>query len=67
MARRHAPAPAILVIDAEAAHAEGVRFYESGPLFLAEKRAGEVSVPALVVNPFGWFATRPSDPMSNNS
>ena len=40
VARRHAPAPAILVIDAEAAHAEGVRFYESGPLFLAE------SVPA---------------------
>ena len=29
VARRHDPAPAILVIDAEAAHAEGVRFYES--------------------------------------
>ena len=40
VARRHDPAPAILVIDAQAAHAEGVRFYESGPLFLAE------SVPA---------------------
>lgn len=37
VARRHDPAPAILVIDAQAAHAEGVRFYQSGPLFLAEK------------------------------
>ena len=35
-ARRHDPAPAILVIDAQAAYAEGVRFYESGPLFLVE-------------------------------
>ena len=36
VARRHDPAPAILVIDAQAAHAEGMRFYESGPLFLVE-------------------------------
>ena len=36
VARRHDPAPAILVIDAQAAHAEGIRFYESGPLFLVE-------------------------------
>lgn len=36
VARRHDPLPAILVIDAQAAHAEGVRFYQSGPLFLAE-------------------------------
>lgn len=40
VARRHDPAPAILVIDAQGAHAEGVRFYESGPLFLVD------SVPA---------------------
>lgn len=37
VARRHDPAPAILVVDAQAAHAEGVRFYESGPLFLADQ------------------------------
>ena len=36
VARRHDPAPAMLVIDAQRAHAEGVRFYQSGPLFLAE-------------------------------
>lgn len=36
VARRHDPAPSVLVIDAQAAHAEGVRFYESGPLFLVE-------------------------------
>jgi putative RNA 2'-phosphotransferase len=36
VARRHDPAPAIIVINAQAAHAEGVRFYHSGPLFLAE-------------------------------
>ena len=36
VARRHDPAPSVLVVDAQAAHAEGVRFYESGPLFLAE-------------------------------
>ena len=34
VARRHDPAPAILVVDAQAAHAEGIRFFESGPLFL---------------------------------
>jgi putative RNA 2'-phosphotransferase len=37
VARRHDPAPAILVVDAQAAHAEGVRFFESGPLFLVEQ------------------------------
>jgi len=37
VARRHDPAPAVLVVDAQAAHAEGVRFYESGPLFLVEQ------------------------------
>ena len=36
VARRHDPAPAILVIDAQGAYAEGVRFYQSGPLFLVE-------------------------------
>ena len=36
VARRHDPAPAIVVIDARAAHGEGIRFYSSGPLFLAE-------------------------------
>lgn len=36
VARRHDPAPAVLVIDAQAAHAEGVEFYQSGPLFLVE-------------------------------
>ena len=36
VARRHDPAPAILIVDAQGAYAEGVRFYESGPLFLAE-------------------------------
>ena len=37
VARRHDPAPSVLIIDALAAHAEGVRFYESGPLFLVEQ------------------------------
>lgn len=37
VARRHDPSPAILVVDAQAAHAEGIRFYESGPLFLVEQ------------------------------
>jgi putative RNA 2'-phosphotransferase len=37
VARRHDPSPAILVVDAHAAHAEGIRFYESGPLFLVEQ------------------------------
>ena len=36
VARRHDTSPAILVIAAQAAHAEGIRFYESGPLFLVE-------------------------------
>jgi putative RNA 2'-phosphotransferase len=36
VARRHDPSPAILVVDAQAAHAEGIPFYESGPLFLTE-------------------------------
>lgn len=34
--KRRDPAPAIVVIDAQAAHAEGIRFYPSGPLFLVE-------------------------------
>ncbi len=37
VARRHDPLPAILVIDAEAAHGAGVKFFQSGPLFLAEE------------------------------
>ena len=36
VARRHDPAPAIIVVDTEAARAEGIQFYQSGPLFLAE-------------------------------
>jgi putative RNA 2'-phosphotransferase len=36
VARRHDPSPAILVVDAQAAHSEGIHFYESGPLFLTE-------------------------------
>jgi putative RNA 2'-phosphotransferase len=34
--RRRDPSPAILVVDSRAAHAEGIRFYRSGPLFLVE-------------------------------
>ena len=34
--QRHDPAPAIIVVDARTAHAEGIRFYQSGPLFLVE-------------------------------
>ena len=37
VARRHDTSPTILVIDAQAAHAEGIRFYESRPLYLVEK------------------------------
>ena len=37
VARRHDPSPALLVVDAEMAHAEGVRFFKSGPLYLVEK------------------------------
>ena len=36
VARRHDRAPAIIVVDAQGAHGDGVRFYKSGPLFLAE-------------------------------
>jgi len=36
VARRHDPTPAVIVVQARAAHAEGVRFYRSGPLFLTE-------------------------------
>lgn len=36
VALRHDPAPAIIVIDAQAAHGEGIRFYRSGPVFLVE-------------------------------
>ena len=36
VARRHDPAPAVIVVDAQAAHGEGTLFYESGPIFLAE-------------------------------
>jgi putative RNA 2'-phosphotransferase len=34
--RRRDPSPAIVVVDSRAAHAEGIRFYRSGPLFLVE-------------------------------
>ena len=36
VARRPDPTPAVIVVQARAAHAEGVRFYRSGPLFLTE-------------------------------
>lgn len=36
VARRHDPAPAIIIVDAQAAHDEGIVFYKSGPLFLVE-------------------------------
>ena len=36
VARRYDPAPAVIVVDVRAAQSEGLRFYESGPLFLAE-------------------------------
>ncbi|HEY5542829.1 MAG TPA: RNA 2'-phosphotransferase [Candidatus Binatia bacterium] len=36
VARRHDPSPAVLVVDAQAASAEGIQFYRSGPLFLVE-------------------------------
>jgi putative RNA 2'-phosphotransferase len=41
VARRHDPAPAIIVVDAKAAHDEGIRFYRSGPLFLVEAVAAK--------------------------
>jgi putative RNA 2'-phosphotransferase len=34
--KRRDPFPAILVVDARAAHIEGIRFYNSGNLFLVE-------------------------------
>jgi putative RNA 2'-phosphotransferase len=34
--KRRDPVPAVVVVDARAAHAEGVRFFASGPLFLVE-------------------------------
>lgn len=34
--KRRDPLPAVVVVDAQTAHAEGVRFFSSGPLFLAE-------------------------------
>jgi putative RNA 2'-phosphotransferase len=36
VARRHDPAPVIIVVDARAAHDDGIRFFQSGPLFLVE-------------------------------
>ncbi|HZH82713.1 MAG TPA: RNA 2'-phosphotransferase, partial [Phototrophicaceae bacterium] len=36
VARRHDPTPTVIVVQARAAHDEGVRFYRSGPLFLTE-------------------------------
>jgi putative RNA 2'-phosphotransferase len=36
VAKRHDPAPTILVVDALSAYGEGVRFYQAGPLFLVE-------------------------------
>ena len=35
--QRRDPSPAILVIDARAAHSSGIHFYASGPLYLAEE------------------------------
>jgi putative RNA 2'-phosphotransferase len=34
--KRRDPVPAVIVVDARAAHVEGVRFFASGPLFLVE-------------------------------
>ena len=36
VAKRYDPSPAIIVVDAQAAHDEGISFYQSGPLFLAQ-------------------------------
>jgi putative RNA 2'-phosphotransferase len=36
VAQRHDPAPGIIIVDALAAHQDGIRFYRSGPLFLVE-------------------------------
>lgn len=35
--QRRDPSPAVIVVDAEAAHAGGVLFYQSGPLYLAKE------------------------------
>jgi len=35
--KRRDPLPAIVVVDASTAYSEGVRFYHSGPLFLADE------------------------------
>jgi len=37
VASRHDPAPAVLIVDAAAARGAGVRFFQSGPLFLVEE------------------------------
>ena len=34
--KRRDPSPALVVVNARSAHAEGVRFFSSGPLFLTE-------------------------------
>src|SRR5215467_3885926 len=34
--RRRDPAPVLVVVDARRAHAEGIRFFAAGPLFLSE-------------------------------
>ncbi|HJU63901.1 MAG TPA: RNA 2'-phosphotransferase [Candidatus Binatia bacterium] len=34
--KRRDPVPAIVVVDARAAHGEGIRFFASGPLFLVK-------------------------------
>jgi putative RNA 2'-phosphotransferase len=36
VARRHDPSPAIIIVDAQSAHSEGIRFFASGPLYLVE-------------------------------
>jgi putative RNA 2'-phosphotransferase len=36
VARRHDPRPSVIIVQARTAHDEGVRFYRSGPLFLAD-------------------------------
>ncbi|MBI2089684.1 MAG: RNA 2'-phosphotransferase [Deltaproteobacteria bacterium] len=35
--RRRDPSPAILVIDSQKAHASGIRFFRTGPLFLTKE------------------------------
>ena len=43
VARRQDPAAALLIVDAQAAYSDGVQFYRSGPLFLAESVPAKVS------------------------